>query len=183
MTHNQIDYWKMRNDLFLREAQNRETQRYNKVQEELKRIDQDLQRDLMAINERYQNKQLELARDELGWKVKYQTRQLDNDQRRNEINLFSATISQRAQQETERANRVSEGLRQQSINIDKAMLPLNQALARSNTAKNQASKELMRNQAKTELYRPGNVQSSTFSNFASPIINLAGTVLRVATAK
>lgn len=178
MTHNQIDYWKMRNEKINNEQRNAETKRYNMVQEELKRIDQDLQRDLMAINAKYKEKELDLAQEELKWKKRYQQTQLSLDSRRLDLTSQQNAINAMSVQETKRSNLVHESLATSKLEIEQALQPYTQSKIWSETKVNQARKELIDKQAVTESTKPYLNMTQSFNNVIAPFINLAGGILR-----
>lgn len=180
MTHNQIDYWKMRNDKFINEQKNAETKRYNLVQEELKRIDQDLQRDLMAINARYKQKELDLAEEELKWKQRYQQTQLRLEQSRVDITRHQTAINAMAVSETKRSNLVNETIAQAKLDIDQALAPYNRSKVWSDIQVNSARKGLIEQQTITEQEKPFNIKTQNFQNIVNPFVNLAGGILRAA---
>lgn len=203
MTHNQIDYWKMRNEKLNNEQRNAETKRYNLVQEELKRIDQSLQQDLMAINAKYKQRELDLAAEELYWKKRYQNRQLalegrrlDISQQQNAINQMAVTETRRSNlakesisaqnlAETRRSNLVKESISSQNLEVSKGNLELSKALqpytqARiwSETQVDNARADLVKQQTITESTKPYQNMTQSFNNIISPFMNLVGGVLR-----
>lgn len=178
MTHNQIDYWKMRNEKLNNEQRNAETKRYNLVQEELKKIDQDLQRDLMAINAKYKERELDLSEQELAWKKRFQESQLRLDQSRVEIQKQQNSINAMAIQETKRSNLVQESVAKSKLQLEKELAPYTKSRVWSETSKNNAMTDLTEKQVKTESYKQLNSISQSFHNVISPFINLFGTVLR-----
>lgn len=185
MTSNQINYWKVRNDKIHNEEVRRETHRYNVVQEELKRIDQQLQADLNAINARYKEKQYQLDKHDMEFqhrmseiRSKQAARQLEIDAGRVQATFQQNYINSLAQQETQRSNKAREELQRQSISLDRAMLPYQQTQLTSQSNLNRAHTSLTSAQTKTEGKKPANVQSQTFSNYANPIINGLNGVLK-----
>lgn len=178
MTHNQIDYWKMRNEKLNNEQRNAETKRYNLVQEELKRIDQSLQRDLNAINAKYKAKELEIAAEELEWKKRYQNTQLRLEQSRIDAIRQQNSINAMNVSETKRSNLVQETIARSRLEIDQALAPYTQSKAWSETSVNNARVDLVNRQTKTESTKPGVNLSQMFNNFISPFINIAGSALR-----
>lgn len=178
MTHNQIDYWKMRNEKLNNEQRNAETKRYNLVQEELKRIDQDLQRDLMAINAKYKSRELDLAEEELKWKQRYQATQLRLDEARLDINRQQNAINLMSVSETKRSNLVSESIATSKLSLEKALAPYTRSKVWSETRVNNERSELTKRQAVTESVKPSNLMTQNFNNIINPFVNLVGGVLR-----
>lgn len=178
MTHNQIDYWKMRNEKLNNEQRNAETKRYNLVQEELKRIDQDLQRDLNAINAKYKQKELDIAAEELEWKKRYQATQLNLEKERINIADKQNSINAMIASETKRSNLVKETIATSQLELDRALAPYTRSKVWSETSVNNVRTDLIKQQTVTEQTKPMTNLSQSFHNIISPFINLAGSVLR-----
>lgn len=185
MTSNQINYWKMRNDKIHNEAVREETHRYNVVQEELRRIDQQLQAELNAINAKYKEKQYQLDKHDMEFQHRMSTirsqqadRQLSIDAGRVQATFQQNYINSLAQKETSRSNKAREELQRQSISLDRAMLPFQQNQLTSQSNLNRAHTSLTMVQTNTEKAKPSNIKSQTFNNYATPIINGFNGVLR-----
>lgn len=180
MTANQINYMRVLQDKIHNEAVRQETKRVNLINEELKRIDQALQRDLNEINARYKEKQYQLDKHDMEFqhrmsqrRAEQTDRQISIDAGRVQTTMRQNEINALAQQETARANKMRESLEQQSINIDRAKLPYQIENITSTTTLNRAS-------TVTESKRPNQVQSQTFSNYANPILNALTGLTRTA---
>lgn len=196
MTHNQIAYIQARQNYQLESAKQTETRRYNLVQEELKRIDQELQKDLQRINKRYQDRSLKLQEhdlalkeriqdrslqlqaQELALKERIQNQQLINERSRLEIQREGNALNSQTIAETARANKVRETLNTLELN---AKLPQYSATAdatRAQSANTRAQTSLTQAKIKSEQTVPKLHKSQTFSNYASPFINLGTSILR-----
>lgn len=187
MTANQINYLRSREDYRHNQAQEVETKRYNKVQEELKRIDQNLQEQLNAINAKYKEKQYQLDRDLYELELRRTDRQLDQRDRElaikeqgNAINWANINLSQdrleldnRRQEETERANRISESQKQQYISMEQSQLPVRIESMHVSNAMN-------REKITTEQYHRNQVQSQTFRNYFDAGINAINSIVKAA---
>lgn len=185
MTANQINYLRSREDYRHNLAQENETKRYNKVQEELKRIDQTLQERLNAITAEYKQKQLDLDRDLYNLEVRRTDRQLAQRDRElaikesaNAINWANIGVSRdrlsldsRRQDEQERANLVSENQKQQYIAMERQQLPVRIESMHVSNAMN-------REKIDTERYHQRQMQSNTFRNYFDPGLNAINSIIK-----
>lgn len=189
MTSNQINYWKMRNEQIHNEAVRRETQRVNYVNEELKRIDQQLQADLNAINAKYKEKQYQLDKHDMEFSHRLSLRKADQDDKRiaNDAAKIQATfqsnaINSMAQREIARSNAAREALESQKIETNRVLEQQKVDLERNMQpyrVQDYVSKAgLNRAQTNTERVKPNLVKSQTFNQYASPILNMFTGVLR-----
>lgn len=181
MTHNQIAYIQARQNYHLEAAKQAETKRFNLVQEGLKRIDQELQRDLQEINERYQTKSLRLQEQELALKERIQNQQLINERSRLDILREGNALNARSIAETVRSNKVRENLNTLEMNAKLPQYSANVEATRAQSANTRAQTSLTQAKTKSELTVPALHKSQIFGNYANPFINLGGSILRTVT--
>lgn len=187
MTANQINYLRSREDKRHNEATEAETRRVNDIQAELRKVDQDLQRDLNAINAKYKQLQYELDRDMFELQTRRTERELaqrDRDlsirEQANAINWSNIQIAQDRldldvirQKEQERANRVAERQKQSYIQFEQTKLP---GILESQHLSNAFTRE----QIKTEKTRDDLNSSQIFRNYFSAGMDAINSIFKVA---
>lgn len=188
MTANQINYLRGREDKRHNEAVEAETRRVNNIQAELRRVDQELQRDLNAINAKYRELQYQLDRDLFELQTRRTERELaqkDRDltirEQANAINWSNIQIAQDRldldvirQKEQERANRVAEQQKQSYIHFEQTKLP---GILESQHLSNAFTRE----QIKTERTRDDLNSSQIFRNYFNAGIDAINSIFKVAT--
>lgn len=185
MTANQINYLRSREDKRHNEATEAETRRVNSIQAELKKVDQDLQRDLNAINAKYKELQYQLDRDMFELQTRRTERELqqkDRDltirERANAINWSNIQIAQDRlsldairQKEVERSNRVAEQQKQSYINFEHRKMP---GILESQHLSNAFTRE----QIRTEQTRDDLNSSQIFRNYFNVGIDAINSIFK-----
>lgn len=180
MTHNQIDYYKMKSSERIADAQLRESKRVADINKQLRENEMQLQRDLKAIDTKYRAKELALNREVAEWNYRINESKLAQTQTQLELQQYANYTARLQANELARSNKANEVIKQSTLaetqrhNTMLENIERNESNAKINSLN--ASANLTRAQTFTESRRPANIQSQTVSNYINSVGGVLNTI-------
>lgn len=180
MTHNQIDYYKIKSSEHIADAQLRESKRVADINKRLRENEMKLQRDLKAIDVKYKDKELSLNRDIAEKNYRINLSKLAQTETQLQMQQYANYTARLQANELARSNKANEVIKLNTLaETTRHSTVLENIENRESVAKVNslnASANLTRAQSFTETKRPANVQSQTVSNYVNSISGLLNTV-------